>query len=73
MRWSDSVAQLEATRRAGVIAAWSATVTRLVELADEVAVELAAADRTIADLVAEIETLRQRTGLDRVGVNRVAV
>jgi hypothetical protein len=73
MGWSDSVAQLEATHRAGVIAAWSATVTRLVELADEVAVELAAADRTVAELVAEIETLRQRSSPDREGVDRVAV
>ena len=67
MDWSESVARLEATRRSTVVAAWSAAVSRMLDLAGDVAAELAAADLTVADLVAEVEQLRAQ-GVDRVQV-----
>lgn len=58
MSWTETVERLQSCGRREVVAAWTAALEQLVALAGDVAGELAAADATISDLVAENERLR---------------
>jgi hypothetical protein len=62
MSWTETVDRLQGCGRREVVAAWTATLDQLVALAGDVAGELAAADATVNELVAENERLRAAAG-----------